>query len=99
MTVHDRPPEMCGSLMDMMHEPRLLIGRLWVLTNIALFGFFFLAIATADANQRCSPGQTCDRALGFAAVWTLLTCIALSVGGTKLLRSKTVRVACLEVCC
>ena len=99
MTVHDRPPEMCGSFMDMMHEPRLLIGRLWVLTNLALFGFVFLAIATADANQRCSPGQKCDRSLGFAAVWTLLTCTALSIGGTQLLRSKTVRAAERKTSC
>ena len=85
-----KAPETCGSFFDMLHEPRVLIGRLWLLTNLALFGFSFLAIAVAVANHHCQEGQTCDRSLGFAAVWTLIIALAMAIGGTKLLRSRTV---------
>ena len=94
-----KAPETCGSFFDMLHEPRVLIGRLWLLTNLALFGFSFLAIAVAVANHHCQEGQTCDRSLGFAAVWTLIIALAMAIGGTKLLRSRTVCCAASARCC
>ena len=93
-----KAPETCGSFFDMLHEPRVLIGRLWLLTNLALFGFSFLAIAVAVANHHCQEGQTCDRSLGFAAVWTLIIALAMAIGGTKLLRSRTVCCAASARC-
>ena len=46
----------------------------------------FLACALAVAAENDCDADYCSRSMGFAAVWTLLMCMVLAVGGTKVMR-------------
>ena len=75
-------------LLDCMQEPRLLIGNLWLATNVLVLAFAFVAIVFVAKNHRChNPDGVCSRAHGFAVFWTFLVCAGVGIAGTRLLRS------------
>ena len=66
----------------------MLIGNLWLATNVLVLAFAAVAIAFVAKNHRCrNPGGVCSRAHGFAVFWTFLVCVGIGVAGSRLLRS------------
>jgi len=61
----------------------MLITYVWFTTLIFVFCFVITALVMAHNNDVSDTGNKSD---GFAAIWTMLLIIALSIGGTMVMR-------------
>ena len=61
-----------------------LVWNVWRFTLVWVGCFVISAIALAASNDTGEKGTS--RSDGFAAIWTMLLIVALSVGGTMVLR-------------
>lgn len=61
----------------------MLITYVWFTTLVFVFMFVIAAMVMAHNNDVSGGGNRSD---GFAAIWTMLLIVALSVGGTMVMR-------------
>ncbi|KAG7390220.1 hypothetical protein PHYBOEH_007071 [Phytophthora boehmeriae] len=65
-------------------NPKLLITYLWFTTIV--FGFMYAIAAIVAAINNNGDGEGDSKSIGFVGVWAMLLIIALSVGGTLVMR-------------
>ena len=65
-------------------NPKILITYLWfaILIVASFYGLSAMVLATNNNGS----GVTNSKSLGFAAIWMMLLVIALSIGGTLVMR-------------
>ncbi|ETK93620.1 hypothetical protein F441_03358 [Phytophthora nicotianae CJ01A1] len=66
------------------NNPKMLITYLWFVTM--LFGFMYAIAAIVAAVNNDGEGESDSKSLGFVGVWAMILIIALSVGGTMVMR-------------
>merc|ERR1719231_2116571 len=65
-----------------LQQPKILITYVWFTTLVFVFCFVITAMVMASNND----GRTGSKSDGFAAIWTMLLIIGLSIGGTLVMR-------------
>ncbi|KAG1705271.1 hypothetical protein DVH05_004201 [Phytophthora capsici] len=65
-------------------NPKMLITYMWFSTM--LFGFMYAIAAIVAAVNNNGEGESDSKSLGFVGVWAMILIIALSVGGTMVMR-------------
>merc|ERR1719353_2467252 len=76
--------DFCGiNCSRVFNEPKMLITYVWFTTLIFVFCFCIAAMVMAHNNDESGAGNKSD---GFAAIWTMLLIVALSIGGTMVMR-------------
>ena len=66
------------------HSPKMVITYVWFSTM--LFGFMYAIAAIVAAVNNDGKGESDSKSLGFVGVWAMILIIALSVGGTLVMR-------------
>ncbi|KAE9213366.1 hypothetical protein PF002_g17979 [Phytophthora fragariae] len=66
------------------NNPKMLITYLWFST--ILFGFMYAIAAIVAAVNNDGEGESDSKSLGFVGVWAMILIVALSVGGTMVMR-------------
>ncbi|KAI9997928.1 hypothetical protein PInf_002185 [Phytophthora infestans] len=66
------------------NNPKMLITYLWFVTM--LFGFMYAIAAIVAAVNNDGEGESDSKSLGFVGVWAMILIVALSVGGTMVMR-------------
>lgn len=65
-------------------NPKMLITYLWFSTM--LFGFMYAIAAIVAAVNNDGEGESDSKSLGFVGIWAMILIVALSVGGTMVMR-------------
>ncbi|CAI5705668.1 hypothetical protein KXD40_000822 [Peronospora effusa] len=66
-------------------NPKMIITYLWFSTM--LFGFMYAIAAIVAAVNNDGKGESDSKSLGFVGVWAMILIVALSVGGTMVMRN------------
>ncbi|KAL4109807.1 hypothetical protein PRIC1_001502 [Phytophthora ramorum] len=66
------------------NNPKMLITYLWFSTM--LFGFMYAIAAIVAAVNNDGEGESDSKSLGFVGMWAMILIVALSVGGTMVMR-------------
>ncbi|KAG2822279.1 hypothetical protein PC111_g9647 [Phytophthora cactorum] len=90
-SLFDNQPKMPTAMEDAstkarkcINNPKMLITYMWFVTM--LFGFMYAIAAIVAAVNNDGEGESDSKSLGFVGVWAMILIVALSVGGTMVMR-------------